>query len=291
MVAVLVPVLVPVFLAVGVGFGWARFRLPFDRDFVTRIVTLVGTPCLAFSAITGFDGDLLVLGEIALAAAIAIALFAVGGTLVLRLAGQPVAGLLPSLMLPNAGNMGLPVCLFAFGPDGLGLAFGFAAVVIVGHFTVGVMLATGRVDWRELAVTPVIWALAAAVLFQVFDQAVPAWLANTAQLLGGLTIPLMLLSLGVSLASLRIRLLRLSLGLGVLRLGMGAGVGLALGPALGLDPVASGVVALQAAMPTAVYNYLMAARYGGPADAVAGTVVVSTILSLITLPPLILLVL
>ena len=291
MVAVLVPVLVPVFLAVGVGFGWARFRLPFDRDFVTRIVTLVGTPCLAFSAITGFDGDLLVLGEIALAAAIAIALFAVGGALVLRLAGQPVAGLLPSLMLPNAGNMGLPVCLFAFGPDGLGLAFGFAAVVIVGHFTAGVMLAAGRVDWRELAATPVIWALAAAVLFQVFDQPVPAWLANTAQLLGGLTIPLMLLSLGVSLASLRIRLLRLSLGLGVLRLGMGAGVGLALGPVLGLDPVASGVVALQAAMPTAVYNYLMAARYGGPADAVAGTVVVSTILSLITLPPLILLVL
>ena len=291
MVAVLVPVLVPVFLAVAVGFGWARFRLPFDRDFVTRIVTLVGTPCLAFSAITQFDGDLLALGEIALAAAIAIALFAVVGALVLRLVGQPVAGLLPSLMLPNAGNMGLPVCLFAFGPDGLGLAFGFAAVVIIGHFTVGVMLAAGRVDWRELAATPVIWSLVAAVLFQVFDQDVPAWLANTAQLLGGLTIPLMLLSLGVSLASLRIRLLRLSLGLGLLRLGMGAGVGLILGTVLGLDPMAAGVVALQAAMPTAVYNYLMAARYGGPADAVAGTVVVSTILSLCTLPPLILLVL
>lgn len=291
MVAVLVPVLVPVFLAVAVGFGWARFRLPFDRDFVTRIVTLVGTPCLAFSAITQFDGDLLALGEIALAAAIAIAVFMVVGALILRLSGQPVAGLLPSLMLPNAGNMGLPVCLFAFGPEGLGLAFGFAAVVIVGHFTVGVMLAAGRVDWRELALAPVIWSLAAAVLFQVFDWTVPVWLANTAQLLGGLTIPLMLLSLGVSLASLKIRLLRLSLGLGLLRLGMGAGVGLALGPALGLDPVASGVVALQSAMPTAVYNYLMAARYGGPADAVAGAVVVSTILSLITLPPLILLVL
>ena len=291
MAAVLIPVLVPVFLAIAVGFGWARFRFPFDREFVTRIVTLVGTPCLAFSAITRFDGDLLALGEIALAAAMAIAAFAAIGAVALRLAGQPVTGLLPSLILPNAGNMGLPVCLFAFGPAGLSLGFGFAAVVIAGHFTIGVMLAAGRVDWRELARTPVIWALAAAVLFLALDQPVPAWLANTADLLGGLTIPLMLLSLGVSLASLEVRLLGLSLGLGLLRLGMGAGVGLTLGSVLGLDPVAAGVVALQSAMPTAVYNYLLAARYGGPADAVAGTVVVSTVLSLITLPPLILLVL
>ncbi len=291
MIAVLVPVLVPVFLAVAVGFGWARFRLPFDRDFVTRIVTLVGTPCLAFSAITQFEGDLLALGEIALAAVLAIALFAAIGAAGLRLAGQPVTGLLPSLMLPNAGNMGLPVCLFAFGPDGLSLAFGFAAVVIAGHFTVGVMLASGRADWLELARTPVIWSLVVAVLFLVFDRPVPDWLANAAQLLGGLTIPLMLLSLGVSLASLKVRLLRLSLVLALFRLGMGAGVGLMIGSVLGLGPVAAGVVALQSAMPTAVYNYLMAARYGGPDDAVAGTVVVSTVLSLITLPPMILLVL
>ena len=48
---------------------------------------------------------------------------------------------LPPLILPNTGNMGVPICLFAYGTSGLGVASAVASVIILFHFTLGVFLA------------------------------------------------------------------------------------------------------------------------------------------------------
>ena len=48
---------------------------------------------------------------------------------------------LPPLILPNTGNMGIPICLFAYGTQGLGVASAIASVIILFHFTLGVFLA------------------------------------------------------------------------------------------------------------------------------------------------------
>ena len=113
---------------------------------------------------------------------------------------------------------------------------------------------------------------------------VPPWLANTTRLIGGLTIPLMLLTLGVTLAGLRVTALWRTIALSILRLTMGFSVGYGLATALGFEGVARGVLIVECAMPVAVFNFLFAQRYDRTPSEVAGMVLISTVMAFAMLP-------
>ncbi len=298
MLAELAAILAPVFLCAGLGYAWGRGPHPFSLDFVTALVTNVATPCLIFSTLTKLQVSPAAFAEMVLAGLAALAGFAALGTTVLVVARQPLRAFLPALTFPNAGNLGLPLVLFAYGEAGLALAIAYFSVVSVGQFTFsvgqftfGVWVASGAAGPRLLLRTPVLYALAAALGFMIAGTEPPRWLANTVELLGGAAIPLLLLSLGVALARLRVHSLPLGLALAVLRLGAGLMIGLAVAELFALEPLARGVLVLQSAMPAAVFNYLFAERYGNSPQQVAGVVLISTALSFATLPALLLLVL
>ena len=67
--------------------------------------------------------------------------FSLVGLLSLFLLKKDIVSELPPLILPNTGNMGVPICLFAYGTSGLGVASAVASVIILLHFTLGVLLA------------------------------------------------------------------------------------------------------------------------------------------------------
>jgi predicted permease len=136
----------------------------------------------------------------------------------------------------------------------------------------------------SLLQTPMIYAVAISVAFMVADIEVPAWLANTTRLIGGMTIPLMLVTLGVTLAELRATAFWRALALSILRLGMGFAVGYGLAIALGFEGVARGVLIIECAMPVAVFNFLFAQRYDRTPSEVAGMVLISTLIALALLP-------
>jgi hypothetical protein len=112
----------------------------------------------------------------------------------------------------------------------------------------------------------------------------PKWIDTTTELLGGIVIPMMLITLGISLARLGVKSIPRSLGLSVLRLAMGFAVGIGVGAALGLEGTAREVLIVQSSMPVAVFNYLFALRYNTAPEEVAGMVLISTVLSFVTLP-------
>ena len=114
----------------------------------------------------------------------------------------------------------------------------------------------------------------------------PALLDNTIRLLGQRTIPLMLLTLGVSLSRMHPDSLGRSLLLAVIRFGLGVSAGFAITSLLGVEGLARKVLILQAAMPVGVLNYLFAHRYGRSPEQVASLVLVSTLLSVVTIPGL-----
>lgn len=280
----LLTILAPVFIAVGLGFAWARLGRGYETTMVTELVTLIGAPCLIFATLSQLDLDPRLLGSMGLGTLLALGGFALIGALSLRLAGLPLRTFLPPLLFGNTGNMGLPLCLFAFGQEGLALAIvGFATTSIL-HFTLGQWLYAGTGSPAAMFRSPLIYSIALALLVYALDWTVPAWLANSTRLLGDFTIPLMLLTLGVSLARLKLTGAGRALAVGALKLGMGFGVGLAVASLLGLSGAARGVLVLQSAMPVAVFNYLFAQRYGRSPELTAGLVVASTLLSLLTLP-------
>jgi predicted permease len=284
--AELVSIVAPVYLIAGLGYGWARRSRHFDSPFITDLVMTIGAPCLVFGSLAQLEieaGALLAMVGAALAA---LACFAMLGSLALRIAGLSLPTYLGPLVFANQGNMGLPLCLFAFGSEGLALGVCFFATTAIAHYTVGLWIWSGRISFAEVN-QPLSWAVVAAVAVLASGAAVPTWLLRTTEVLGGLTIPLMQLSLGVSLARLRPTDIPRTLALSVGRLAMGFGVGLALAEAFGFEGTARGVLILDCAMPAAVFNYMMAERYGRAPSDVASVVVLSTLLSFATLPALI----
>jgi len=282
----LAAIIAPVLVCAGIGYLWARMRRPFETEFVTALVTTIGTPCLIASTLLRLSVDFGALGDMALATIVVFVVIGTLGAVGLRAAGLPFHSYLPALMFSNAGNMGLPLCLFAFGEPGLALGIVFFTVSAVLQFTVGVGLAAGTVAPGRLARIPLLYAVAISLVLMATGTALPDWIANTIELLGGLTIPLMLIALGVSLARLRIASLKLSLAIALLRLLLGFAVGLAVAWAFGLEGMAAGVLVLQSAMPVAVFNYLFAQVYKRAPEEVAGAVVLSTFLSFASLPVL-----
>lgn len=284
MLAQLFAVIAPVFFTAAVGFAWVKSGRPFDIRQLTPLITQVGSPCLVLSTLLKAEIAPGALVQMAGASALAHGAAIAGGALLLTLARLPRKSFLPALTFPNTGNMGLPLCLFAFGEEGLALAIGYFVVSGVGQFTVGYALAAGTVDWKKLIQTPVIWAVGLAIALIATDTDLPAWAMNTISLIGQFTIPAMLLALGVSLASLQVKRLAVPGGLAVARIAGGAAIGAGVVHLLGLEGPAAGVVLLQSAMPVAVFNYLFAALHGNRPEEVAGLVVVSTALSFATLP-------
>jgi predicted permease len=120
------------------------------------------------------------------------------------------------------------------------------------------------------------------------DTVLPAWLGNTVQLLAGMAIPLMLVALGYALGSFTVKRLPVAATLAFARLGLGLAVGLGIVWLFGLEGTKRGVVLIESAMPVAVFNYLLAARYDRHPDEIAGAIVISTLASFATLPLLLL---
>lgn len=284
MFAQLLPVLTPVFAAIFIGWAWVRSGRAFDTPMFSELMTLVGTPCLVFYTLSGLEVAPALLGRLGLAAALALLLTGVLAVPLLYLTRSPVRGVLPAVLFGNTGNIGLPLSLFAFGEQGLGLAMVVFLVGSVAMFTVGVGLYSGQGVLRLLLRSPLIYAVLLALPFVLGPWTVPPALANTTRLIGQFTIPLMLITLGVSLARLRVAHVPLALGVSVLRLGVGLLAGLLVGRGLGLQGAALSVLVLQSAMPVAVFNYLFAQRYQRYAEETAGAVVLSTALALLILP-------
>jgi len=282
--ATLFSVIAPVLIIVAIGFGWRRLDKPFDTRMVTLMVTYVSTPCLVVATFQRVELAPGALETMALAALATHAAFLALGWLAVKAARQPVRVFLPSVVFANTGNVGLPLCLFAFGEEGLALGIAYFAVNVVFLFTIGMGLAAGRMTVRELVFSPLIWAVALSVVLMTTEITLPTWIGDTVSLLGGVTIPLMLLALGASLATLKVTSFGRSVYFAVVRLVLGVGVGWGVGLALGLEGVALGVVVIESAMPVAVFNYLFAARHDARPNEVAGVVVTSTVLGFAALP-------
>ena len=277
-------VVAPVLVIVGLGYLVERRGFGLDSASLGRLVMTLGTPSLVFSALmrASLTGDdIAILMGCALTAILVAGLLTAATLALLRL---PLTPFLPVLSLPNAGNVGLPVLLFAFGEEGLAIGIAlFFTVALVQYLAVPVVMA-GRFRPRALLAQPLVWALAAVAAFRLGGVAPPTVAMETTRILGGMMVPVMLLLLGGALARLRVGDVALSVGLALLRLVVGVAAGAATVWLFGLTGVMAASVFLIASMPTALVTYVFAQRYDKSPDRVAGVVVSSTVVTFAALP-------
>ncbi|MCP4004916.1 MAG: AEC family transporter [bacterium] len=277
-------IVAPTFICAAVGFTWVRLGVNYDRKMITDLIMNVGAPCLVFSKMVGLAGgtdEFVLLAGISM---LAMALSGAGGWLLLRAMRLPSRTYLSPLIFGNTGNMGMPLCLFALGEEGLALGLAFFATHSITHFTVGVAIWSGRFSWREPLTNPLALAGAIAIAVLWSGVSVPGFITDTTGLLGDFTIPLMLITLGVSIGEMHVSNFSRTLVLASARLLMGGAVGVLLAGFFELEGISRSVVIIQCAMPAAVFNYLMAQRYDRAPEEVASLVVLSTLLAFAALP-------
>ena len=99
-----------------------------------------------------------------------------------------------------------------------------------------------------------------------------------------MAIPLMLITLGVAVARLTPGRMAVAVVMSAAKLVICIAVAWAVGRFFQLDETAFAVLVLQVATPVAVTSYLLAEKYGADGQAVAGLVVVSTLMSVVAIP-------
>ena len=282
----LIDVLFPVFFVIGIGYYLGKKNPNINTDFITTFAGNVGTPAMIFYTITTTGVTLSVFTEYFIYALIIIGGFSFIGILFLLLLKKDFISELPPLILPNTGNMGIPICLFAYGTAGLGVASAIASVVILLHFTLGVLLAKKSFSLEILIKNMPIYGIIISVIFLYFEWDVPGYLENTTFLLTYATIFLVLMSLGIALSRLKVVSWAHASILGAVRVIIGPIIGFGLIKFLNLNGFAAGVLLIQSCMPSAVLTYLVGSMYSEKkvVDSVASVIVTSTIMSFVTIP-------
>jgi predicted permease len=286
--------LLPVLLAAAVGYV-LRTRVQVGARSMSRVAFLVFSPCLVFEIIVEnhlSGGAMLHMGAFTLIGLLVPGILA--GVLARRLgwSRSMTAGVVLTVLLPNAGNFGLSANLFAFGKPGLGQASLFFVTSAVLSYTVGVFVASlGRMSVRQALIglpkIPTVWAVLLAFVMVRFDWSLPFPVARAVKLLSDATIPVMLVILGMQLHGARLagRVVPLSLAAS-LRLIGGAAFGLLLAHLIGLKGAARQAGVLEAAMPSAVISIILATEYDVEPEFVTSVVFATTILCPLTLTPL-----
>ncbi|MGE3246327.1 MAG: AEC family transporter, partial [Beijerinckiaceae bacterium] len=282
--SILLDVVGPVFLVALVGYLWARSGHPLDSGFVALIVNTIATPCLIIDTLTRSGLKPAALAEMAAASCVSMGLTLAAAYALLRACKLPIKTFLPALTWSNGGNIGLPMCLFAFGEKGLSLAIAYFTISSLSNYTVAQGIAAGGMRFSEIMRMPIVYAIALSLALVMTGTALPVFAGRAVQLVGGIAVPLMLLSLGYALASLTVASLKRSVLLSLARLLGGFAIGWLTAWMFGLTGIARGVLIVESAMPVAVLNYLFAARYGNQPQEVAGLVIISTLMALFFLP-------
>ena len=280
-------VLFPVFFVVGVGYYIGKKDPKIDTKFITNLAANFGTPALILYALNikniSFDIFSNYFWYFLLAI---VGFFLVGVIILFILKTKDVIRQLPPFILPNTGNMGLPICLFAYGSEGLGVAAAISSLIILFHFTLGVFLADRKFNFEIILKSPPFYTIIISVLLLYYEIQLPVFIENTSFLLMYATIFLILMSLGIALTRLKIFSFFKALVSSIGRLILGPIIALCIIYYYDLDGFAAGVLLIQCSMPSAVLNYLVGSMYSPKkiVDDIASMIVVSTLLSFITVP-------
>jgi malate permease and related proteins len=280
-----VEVILPVLLCVGVGFLLAKIHQPFEKAMVGPLLSNVGYPALVISRLSNESIKFSDFLNTLLAALCVMVSFALISFVFLKLVRLPVRAYLTPMMFSNVGNIGIPIAMLAFGPQGVDGALAFVIVTLLGTFSVGIWLPRGRVTFKSILGSPLIYSFAIAMILMGTGRSLPRPIKAAVDILGGLAIPLMLLTLGHMLTTLKLGMMKRGLGIALFHLVMALAVAFLLDQLFGFKGVEHDVFVVMTVMPVSVAAFLFVDVYQPKESAgVAGFVLSSMLLAVVVLP-------
>ena len=279
----LVAILFPIFGIIAAGYFYARHHKP-EMAVANRLNMDVFVPALVFAAMAGKSFDLAAYAPLALGGFIVLASCGLLAWPLAKLLGSQPKTLVPPMMFNNSGNIGLPLAVLAWGEEALPAAVILFMVENTLHFSFGARLLDPHARlltlWRVPVVAAAIAGLAVAIL------KIPIWqpFVIAIKMLGDVSVPLLLFSLGVRMTDVSFKEWKLATGSAVLRPVAGMLIAAGVIQLLGLQGREAAMLLVFGALPPAVLNFLFAERYRQEPERVASIVLIGNLAALVFLP-------
>jgi len=273
----------PIYAIVAVGYGYGRWKKP-DMAFANQLNMDIFVPALVFAALASKSFDIAQNLPLLLGATVVVLGTGLLAWPVARLLGVAGNTFVPPMMFKNSGNMGLPLMVLAFGESALPAAVVLFFAENFLHYSLGTWMLDHRAKLWNLWRVPVIAAALAGLAVSTlhFPLWQPLWLS--VKLLGDVSIPLLLFSLGVRLTDSRHADWKLSIVGAITSPLAGVLVALLMNMVLGLTGRDAAMLILFGALPPAVLNYIFAERYHQEPERVASMVLIGNSASLLIIP-------
>ncbi len=280
----IVAIIFPVFSIVVVGYLYARYRSETDMSSGNHINMDVFIPALIFDTLSASDYALSDYLHLTLGGTVVVLGSAMVAWPVAKLMGYQWKTFVPPMMFNNSGNMGVPLIILTFGATALPAAVLLFAIENFLHFLLGQQMITQRWSIKVIFRNPMIIATIAGISVSVLQVAIPEFLRLPIHLLGQVSIPLLLFSLGVRMLAIDFRNWQIG------------AMGALICPVSGLiaawlflqvvdlpaDQVP--VLLLFSALPPAVLNFLVAERFSQEPQKVASIVLIANFASVVVIP-------
>lgn len=273
----------PIFAIVAVGYLYARLKKP-DIAFANQLNMDVFIPALLFSVLSSKNFDITAYQLIALGALLIIVGSGVLSLPVAKLAKVPVKTFVPPMMFTNSGNMGLPLAVFAFGEQALPAAVVLFIVENGMHFTLGTYIMDHRAHWLDVLRIPMVVATLAGIAFSLTGWVLPQPVNVTIEMLGQVSIPLLLFSLGVRLTNVDLQDWRIGLLGAVVCPLTGILIAWSFLQFVELPPIQASLLLIFGALPPAVLNFIVAEKYRQEPSRVASMVMLGNLGAFISIP-------
>lgn len=279
----LLAILFPIFGIVAAGYFYARQHKP-EMAVANRLNMDVFVPALVFAAMAGKSFDLVAYGPLALGGFLVLASCGLLAWPIARLIGVQPKTLVPPMLFNNSGNIGLPLAVLAWGEAALPAAVILFMVENTLHFSFGARLLDPKTRLLTLWRVPVVFAAIAGLTVAMLK--IPIWLPLliAIKMLGDVSVPLLLFSLGVRMTNVSFHEWKVATGSAILRPLAGMLIAAGVIQLLGLQGREAAMLLVFGALPPAVLNFLFAERYNQEPERVASIVLIGNLAALLFLP-------
>ena len=202
-----------------------------------------------------------------------------------------------AMMFGNVGFMGYPVVASIFGHEAVFYAAVLNVVNTFAVFTVGTVLVTGKTEVegprfqkKVLYGSPMLSAYLTMLIVALQIENIPAFISQPLTMIGNITVPAALLIIGSSMSQLPLKALMGNTTVYVTTVMRLAVVPIAmyfLCMLLGFDPYVVNINTVVIAMPVATYGTILCLKYGRDTSLMAEVTFITTLLSMITIPLLV----
>jgi predicted permease len=276
----LVNVILPLYLLIGAGYLFGRLRPELETRTISFVVLYLFAPALIFSSFKRVNLTLTSFFQIAFTALFVFIftyLLAVAAEKALLGRRNPAFELSATVM--NAGYLGIPLIYLMFGEEALAYAITFMVVMAVYHFTLGILILKGR-DFKEgiKAALKIPLIYAALLAFLLKGAELPSGIEKVLKLTGDATMPLMLVSIGISLSKISVEEFREAFVATLVRFFGGTVGALIAVSAIGAPPLLKKVLIVQSSLPSAVLNFVLCEEFKASPKLAASVIFLSTLL-------------